>query len=45
MDVYTEVLEGLADNAASAIAAYVPRKSKIVPGGTSIGPSRGRNDH
>ncbi|HEY2641125.1 MAG TPA: site-specific integrase [Streptosporangiaceae bacterium] len=45
MDVYTEVLEELADNAASAIAAYVPRKSKIVPGGTSIGPSGGENDH
>ncbi len=45
MDVYTEVLEELADNAASAIAAYVPRKSKIVPGGTSIGSSEGGNDH
>jgi hypothetical protein len=33
MDVYTEVAGELADAAASAIAAYVPRKSKIATGG------------
>lgn len=45
MDVYTEVAEELADAAASAIAAFVPRKNKIVPGGASNVPDGGRNDH
>ena len=45
MDVYTEVAEELADAAASAIAAYVPRKSKIVPGGAISVPSGGPDDH
>jgi integrase len=45
MDVYTEVAEELADAAASAIAAYVPRKSKIVPGGAISVPSGAPDDH
>ncbi|HEY6275268.1 MAG TPA: hypothetical protein VIX86_02955 [Streptosporangiaceae bacterium] len=45
MDVYTEVAEELAEAAASAIAAYVPRKSKIVSGGASNVPAGGQNDH
>ena len=32
MDVYTEVAEELADTVASAIAAYLPRKNKAIPG-------------
>jgi integrase len=43
-DVYTEVAEELADSAASAIAAFVPRRSLSAPGGTIIGPSGGRDD-
>jgi hypothetical protein len=35
MDVYTGVLEDLADNAASVIGAYVPGKSKIVTRGAT----------
>ncbi len=38
MDVYTSVAEELADSAASAIAAYVPRRASIVPAGSA-------NDH
>jgi hypothetical protein len=45
MDVYTEVAEELADTAASAVAAYVPRKSKIVPDGAISVPDGGRNAH
>jgi integrase len=45
MDVYTEVAGELADAAASAIAAYVPRKSKIAAGGAIPVPKGGRNDH
>lgn len=33
MDVYTEVAGELADAAASAIAAYIPRRASNVPGG------------
>ena len=29
MDVYTEVIEELADNGASAIAAYVPPQEQV----------------
>ena len=36
MDIYTEVACELADTAASAIAAYVPRKGKRVGGATSV---------
>jgi integrase len=43
-DVYTEVAEELADAAASAIAAYVPRRGKIVPGGAIPVPSGGPDD-
>jgi integrase len=45
MDVYTEVAEELADTAASAIAAYVPRMGKIISGGAISVPDGGRNDH
>ena len=38
MDVYTEVAEELADAAAVAIAAFIPRRAKTVPNG-------GLNDH
>ena len=38
MDVYAEVAEELADAAASAIAAYIPRRARNVPAG-------GVNDH
>jgi integrase len=38
MDVYTEVAEELADSAASAIAAYIPRRASNVPAG---GPNGG----
>jgi hypothetical protein len=30
MDVYADVAEELAEAAASAVAAYIPRKNKIV---------------
>jgi hypothetical protein len=43
-DVYTEVAEELADAAASAIAAYVPRRGKIVPDGAISVPSGGPDD-
>jgi hypothetical protein len=43
-DVYTEVAEELADAAASAIAAYVPRTSKITPGRASPVPAEGEDD-
>jgi hypothetical protein len=43
-DIYIEVAEELADAAASAIAAYVPRRGKIVPGGVISVPSRGPDD-
>jgi integrase len=33
MDVYTEVAGELADAAASAIAAFIPRRAKTVPNG------------
>ena len=33
MDVYTEVAEELADAAAPAIAAYIPRRASNVPAG------------
>jgi len=33
MDVYTEVAEELADAAAVAIAAFIPRRAKTVPNG------------
>jgi integrase len=45
MDVYTEVAEELADAAASAIAAFVPRKSRIVPDRASNVPAEGEDDH
>ena len=38
MDVYTEVAEELAEAAAVAIAAFIPRRAKNVPNG-------GANDH
>ena len=38
MDVYTEVAEELAEAAALAIAAFIPRRAKSVPDG-------GGNDH
>ena len=38
MDVYAEVAEELADAAASAIAAYIPRRARNVPSGAG-------NDH
>jgi integrase len=44
-DVYTEVAGELAEAAASAIGAYVPRKSKIAPGCAKSVPIGGRNDH
>jgi integrase len=43
-DVYTEVAEELADAAASAIAAYVPRRGAIVTDGAISVPSGGRDD-
>ncbi len=43
-DVYTEVAEELAEAAASAIAAYVPRRGKIVPDGAISVPSGGPDD-
>jgi hypothetical protein len=45
MDVYTEVAEELADAAASAMAAFVPRKSKIGPGRASNVPAESEGDH
>jgi integrase len=45
MDVYTEVAEELAESAASAIAAFVPRKSKIVPARAKTVPNAAANDH
>jgi len=45
MDVCANVAEELATSAADAIAAYVPRKGKIVPGGATDVPRGGRNDH
>jgi hypothetical protein len=33
MDVYTEVAEELADAAATAIAAHIPRRASSVPAG------------
>jgi hypothetical protein len=33
MDVYTEVAEELADAAAAAIAAFIPRRARNVPNG------------
>jgi len=45
MDVYTEVAEELADAAASAIAAFVPRKSKIGPRRASNVPAESEGDH
>jgi len=33
MDVYTEVAEELAEAAAEALAAYVPRRARSVPAG------------
>jgi integrase len=45
MDVYAEVAEELADAAATAIAAYVPRKGKIVSSGANSVPDGGRDDH
>ena len=41
-DVYTEVAQELADAAAAAIAAFVPRKST---GRASTVPARNENDH
>lgn len=37
MDVYTEVAEELAEAAAVAIAAFIPRRAKSVPGGGTDG--------
>jgi integrase len=44
-DIYVTVAEELADAAASAIEAFVPRKNKIVPGRASNVPASGENDH
>ena len=45
MDVDTEAAEELADSAASAIAADVPRRNKIVSGGATVAPNGGSDDH
>lgn len=45
MNTYTEVAQNLADAAASAIAAYVPRKSKIASDRASNVPAGGENGH
>jgi integrase len=44
-DVYVTVLEEMAEGAAAAIEAFVPRKSKIVPARASNVPAEGENDH
>jgi integrase len=44
-DVYVTVAEELADAAASAMEAFVPRKNKIVPGRASNVPASDENDH
>jgi hypothetical protein len=36
MDVYTEVAGELAEAAAVAIAAFIPRRAKIVPNGDQV---------
>jgi hypothetical protein len=41
MDVYAIVAEELAEAATVSIAAFVPRKGKITPGGASNVPSGG----
>jgi integrase len=45
MDVYTEVAEELAESAASAIAAFVPRNSKVVPARAKSVPKAAANHH
>jgi len=44
-DVYTEVAQELADAAASAIEAFVPRKGRTAPGRASTVPAEGEDDH
>lgn len=44
-DVYVTVLEEMAESAASAIAAFVPRKNKIDAGRAINVPSAGEDDH
>ncbi|MGO8979493.1 MAG: tyrosine-type recombinase/integrase, partial [Streptosporangiaceae bacterium] len=41
MDTYTSVAEELAEDAASRMAAYVPRKGKIVPARATNVPNGG----
>jgi integrase len=43
-DVYTTVAAELADTAAEAIAAFVPRKVKFIADGAKTVPNGGRND-
>ncbi len=43
MDVYAEVAEELAEAAASAIAAFVPRRARSPPGAKAV-PNGGGND-
>jgi integrase len=45
MDTYTQVLEELLDDAAEALAAFVPRKSKITAERAKTVPNGGPNDH
>jgi hypothetical protein len=40
-----EVAEEMAEEAAAAIQAFVPRKGKIIPGRASNMPARGGDDH
>ncbi len=44
-DVYVTVLEEMAESAASAVAAFVPRKSKITPVRVINESSGEENDH
>ena len=44
-DIYVEVAEEMAEEAAAAIQAFVPRKGKIIPGRASNVPARGEDDH
>ena len=43
-DIYVEVAEEMAEEAAAAIQAFVPRKSKSIPARASNVPARGEND-
>ncbi len=43
-DVYTEVAEELAEAAADAIAAFIPRRGRSTADGATTVPHGGRND-